>query len=233
MAGGKKPPFADVGAVASGELLRGVQEDALEALLAQGRRAEYRQGEPIAHSDGSLCAYLIAQGMARLDRLARNGTIVTMAMLGAGEIYDHVPGAKDVESGGELRAAIDGTVVYVVPSHTLLHFMRARPVLLERAVAIEAKRVDAAHHRVMALASQSVPVRLAHLLCELTKRNDGGWISATQEDLAAMIGASREQVNRALKVFRSRDLIVSTPRRPGLHVPHPDRLVEQIDPDFA
>ena len=79
--------------------------------------------------------------------------------------------------------------------------MRARPELLWVMVRLLAERLRATDETLADAVFLDVPARTAKRLLELAAGQDVFSIPMTQEELASMIGASRERVNKALALF--------------------------------
>jgi CRP/FNR family transcriptional regulator len=94
------------------------------------------------------------------------------------------------------------------------------------------ERLARAFDLAAALHQQPIPVRLARLLCKIAKTSPDHVVHETHEDLAGLIGASREAVTRVLSDLRKRGLVESLRHRPGLHVPDPDQLQDVVEGEF-
>ena len=79
--------------------------------------------------------------------------------------------------------------------------LRERPELLWVMVRLLAERLRATDEALADAVFLDVPARTAKRLLELADGQDQFTIPLTQEELASMIGASRERVNKALALF--------------------------------
>ena len=100
-------------------------------------------------------------------------------------------------------------------------FIECYPAFVRALLGILVERVRAVTHLIEAMAFQDVQGRLAYRLLFLAEHH--GFLSPagieiavplTQAELATMVGASRESVNKALTVLRSHELI----RVDGSHI---------------
>jgi CRP/FNR family transcriptional regulator len=110
------------------------------------------------------------------------------------------------------------------------------PLLMARVVMVMARQIFRLEQTIESMASQQVSQRLAGLLLEEMaegEKSDGGVLlpSHSQEELAKLIGSTRESVSRALSTWRTDRVITMRGRR--IVVLRPDRLRREADPDGA
>jgi CRP-like cAMP-binding protein len=182
-----------------------------------------RQGEPVA------CLRLVTAGAVRLSSVSPEGREVVVALLGAGDLFGEQAlldgGASPVEA-----RALGGATVQAIHSGALLSVLRHAPATAAevlRLVASRLHRTSAALEQALAL---DVPSRVGLRLREIAERHgthapDGVRLPAglTQDELARMVGASRESVNRSLMGLAARGLVRTNGRRYVL--PDPDALI--------
>jgi CRP/FNR family transcriptional regulator len=97
-----------------------------------------------------------------------------------------------------------------------------------------ARQIFRLEQTIESMASQQVPQRLAGLLLEEIaegEKTDGGVLlpSRSQEELAKLIGSTRESVSRTLSTWRTEEVITMRGRR--IVVLRPDRLRREADLD--
>jgi CRP/FNR family cyclic AMP-dependent transcriptional regulator len=210
-------PGLDHGAVAAilaaTPLFAGLDEPALRRLAAGCSQRTYARGQYLWYQgDPGDRLYLIVEGLVKVVLTSDEGDEMVLATLGAHQ------------SIGEL-AVIDGaprsaSVITVEPTTVL---MLARPRLLELLVAEHAV-LDAMLRSlgglVRRLTEQTGDLvfldlggRLAKLLLRLAETHVATGtpvvldLGLSQSDLAAMVGATRPAVNRALQLFATRGLV--------------------------
>ena len=130
--------------------------------------------------------------------------------------------ALDDEAAGSLRSSLStvrlrrGEVLF---HEDLLRWLDGRPIVARGLLSQLAARLRKANDVVADLVFSDVPGRVAKALLDLSRRFgqpvDGGVRVAhdlTQEELAQLVGASRETVNKALADFASRGWVRLEPR---------------------
>jgi CRP/FNR family cyclic AMP-dependent transcriptional regulator len=173
--------------------------------------------------------YIIRAGTVRAFYTAPSGREITLAYWQAGDLL----GADRLYSGGVFRwscQAVSPTEAYSILDAELRTLIASVPELAVALVEALSFKVQWLSGLVQVLGTESVSTRLAHLLdtlCELygVQSNQGIVIDApfTHEDLAAMVGASRQWVTMALARFQERGVLKLGKRR--IEVLQRDRLV--------
>ncbi len=185
-----------------------------DLLLHAARTVTASQGQAVFEQDApGEAAYLVVEGKVKIIQRTDSGPSNVLALLGPG----HVFGELSLFDGGARSAS-----AYAVTSVTLRELDRDRLDELLHAhsdVAIWliqqlAHRLRRATDSAAELVFSDVPARLAQILLDLADqfgRQDGGVVlvdhGLTQLELAQLVGAARESVNKALSAFATRGWI--------------------------
>jgi CRP-like cAMP-binding protein/class 3 adenylate cyclase len=161
-----------------------------------------RQGEP---ADS---VFVIEHGLVRVARRSRQGRELVMALLGAGDMLGEL-GVLEADGSRTANAlALEQTTCVTLARSDLEAVVRTTPELALRLLAALGSRVRHQDEELAQVAFLDVPGRLAHKLLELSAGHGepvaGGVrirVRLPQAELAAMVGSSREIVNRALRRF--------------------------------
>jgi CRP/FNR family transcriptional regulator len=157
--------------------------------------------------------YLIAEGAVKLYSCSTEGKVVILGITYPGDLLgvSAMVEGRDYEVTAE---AIDQSRVYALPSARLRALMEANA---EFAVGIArqlSRYYQMAYRQICSLAlPESVRARLAGLILEWCKPDSdcGGPLhirnSLTHEEIAGMIGTTRETVTRALRDLRENGLV--------------------------
>ncbi len=154
--------------------------------------------------------YVITFGKIKLGRTSSDGRENLMAVLGPGEMFGELslfdPGPRTLTA-----TAVADTELIGMGNETLQEFLNDRPVVALALLASLARRLRRTNDSVADLVFTDVPGRVAKALLDLANRfgrpaDDGVLVAhdLTQEELAQLVGASRETVNKALADFASR-----------------------------
>jgi CRP/FNR family transcriptional regulator, cyclic AMP receptor protein len=152
----------------------------------------FRQGEP------AVAAYLIREGTVDLYR-EHAGRHTVVARVGAGSVLGDVAmfgegtylsGARAVSHVRALRFERD----------TLLPELARHPALCLRWLVAGLRQLEAAHHRIVRLMHGTVVSQVADLILEEAAHR--GEVRMSQNEIATLLGASRQSVNEALAALR-------------------------------
>jgi CRP/FNR family transcriptional regulator, cyclic AMP receptor protein len=157
--------------------------------------------------------YIIHAGTVRAFYTAPSGREITLAYWQAGDLL----GADRIYEGGAFRwscQTVSPTEAYSIIESDMRSLVANVPELAVAMVEALSFKVQWLSGLVQMLGTESVSSRLAHLLdtlCELygIESEQGMAINApfTHEDLAAMVGASRQWVTMALARFQKRGVL--------------------------
>jgi CRP/FNR family transcriptional regulator, cyclic AMP receptor protein len=199
------------GALARLPLFAALDDDAAAALEAvMSTRAVERGHHIFREGDTGDRLFVVLDGKVKISRAAADGRENLLAVLGPGEMFGELslfdPGARTA------------TATTITDSRLAsLDHDDLRPLLIERpGVAVHllqalAKRLRRTNEAMADLVFSDVPGRVAKALLDLaekfgTAEGDGVRVrhDLTQEELAQLVGASRETVNKALSEFATR-----------------------------
>ena len=177
-------------------------EDQLRALVPLVMRRSAPRGSVImAEGDRVDSLYIVIAGRLKVMMGEANGKEVILGILGPGEIF------------GEMGLIDDGprsaTVVAIEPCELLLvtrhDFKRCLVESYDTAMAVMrvlVRRLRAADRKIGSLAMLDVYGRVARLLLDMAEDVDGQMVVTKRlpkQDIAKMIGASREMVSMVMR----------------------------------
>src|SRR6266536_2889241 len=149
----------------------------------------FRQGEPAAH------VFVLTKGEVAVVSPARGGAEKVHGILGRGDLLGELALLAHGRRTAGARAT-SATVAWAIGRDAFWAFLDATPSASSALLRQVAERLAAREALIDDLLSLDVKVRLANALLRLTDR-----------ELAGMVGASRENVSRALATFRKRGLV--------------------------
>jgi len=192
-------------------LFSALDDEAATALRASMSETKLRRGDVLFHEgDAGDKLYVITDGKVKLGRTSADGRENLLAIQGPGQMFGELslfdPGPRSATV-----TAVTDTVFSSLSHEDLLKWLDGRPAVARGLLAQLAGRLRRANDVVADLVFSDVPGRVAKALLDLSHRfgqqTDEGVRVAhdlTQEELAQLVGASRETVNKALADFAAR-----------------------------
>ncbi|BDZ62576.1 CRP-like cAMP-activated global transcriptional regulator [Demequina sediminis] len=213
----------------SSPLFGGMDATSARSLIAQMRRRELAKGDTIFHEgDDGHALYVVVKGKVKLARTARDGRENLLALLGVGDMVGEL---SVFDPGPRLSRAhaVEETVVFELPKAVLDEWLDDHLEMSRHLLRALAQRIRRQSLSMADLVFSDVPGRVAKAILDLGHRfgrMERGHVTVrhglTQEELAQLVGASRETVNKALADFASRGWI--DVHIGAVEVCEPDRL---------
>jgi CRP-like cAMP-binding protein len=160
-----------------------------------------------------LTLYLVESGWVRVFSIGRTGQELTLSIFGPGDVFGELS-ILDHKHHSATAITLAPTLVWLLPRADLEEFLDRYPSVNQAMMNLLVARVRSVIRQAEAMTFQDIQGRLAYELLYLAERHgeQAGaeieiGIPLTQGDLATMVGATRESVNKALASLRARDLI--------------------------
>jgi len=195
-------------------IFQGVDDRARDALMKQLHWVEFPRAQTV-YSEGEPGdrLYIIVSGKVKLGRRSPDGREKLLAvmgpsdMFGALSMFDPGPRTADVTTITAVRALS-------MDREALRSWIGDRPEITEQLLRVLARRLRRTNDEIADLIFTDVPGRVAKQLLLLGQRFGVQEADAlrvthdlTQEEIAQLVGASRETVNKALSDFAHRGWI--------------------------
>ena len=201
-------------------IFEGLTPADLEPLRAAARTRSFAKGAHLfREGDAGSHLYMVIDGEVMIGRVGEGGGQVVFAIAGPGDVFGELSLFDDEGERTADAQALKRTVCLVIAKAPLLRFLTAQPKLLLRIItslSVYIKRKDAAMGDVAFLdISGRVASKLAELADTKGRQTSDGIVidlSFSQRVLAGMVGASRENVNRALRRFSDQGYIRQSAR---------------------
>lgn len=156
--------------------------------------------------------YVIKEGRVKVSRYSPEGKEQILTLLEPGDVFGEFALVRATESVHV--EAFEDTLICGMHRRDFLALIRRQPELMLQIIRVLAQRLRAAEEEIADLAFRDVPGRLASLLLRLADAygypSPGGQrlaLRVTHQDIAAMIGATRETVTAVLSRFREDGLL--------------------------
>jgi len=190
-----------------------LNESDLQRLAQSSEMREYSRGEVIlSPGPQSDVVLLVKAGRVKISTYSPDGKEQVLALLARGDLFGEL---VHTELPAPAHAeALDRAVVCSIGRVMFEDIIRHVPDVALHVIEALARRLRAAEQEIEDLALRDVPARLASLLLRLAEgygEDDERGIRLsfrlTHEDLAHMIGSTRETVTMVMNRFRDADLV--------------------------
>ena len=200
--------------VSRAPLFATLEEESADALMSSMTRKRLDRGDVLfREGDQGEHLYVITDGKIKLGRTSADGRENLLAILGPGEMFGELslfdPGPRTATA-----TAVAETRLLGLGHDSLREVLTGRPDVAQALLAALARRLRRTNETLADLVFTDVPGRVAKALLDLSNRfgrpAEEGILVAhdlTQEELAQLVGASRETVNKALADFATRGWI--------------------------
>lgn len=200
-------------------LFRELDDEAFEALSSSMGEVALERGSVLFHEgDSGDQLYVVIEGKVKMGRHGASGRENLLAVLGPGQMFGELsvfdPGPRSATA-----TAVTGCTLRMLEHADLTPWLAGRPAVAKGLLGQLAGRLRRANDVVSDLVFSDVPGRVAKALLDLAsrfgERTDHGLVvhhELTQEELAQLVGASRETVNKALADFAARGWMRLEPR---------------------
>jgi len=195
-------------------LFSGLSDAELEVLADRLGKRTFGRGVIIFHKDspGNIL-YIIEAGKVRIFVLSESGQEISFRIYGTGEVFGELSMLDGLpRSAGAV--AMEETHVLTLQREDFMELLEAYPHLAKGVIATLTARVRYTTQYAENLTFLDVEGRVAQRLLELADQygiqTAGGLevaVQLTQSDLASLVGATRERVNKVLGAFRDQGLI--------------------------
>ncbi len=201
----KKMPADIKGVLAMNPLFKGLDAFYIKDFIAIGEvRSWPAHTQIIAEGERGDAVYFILSGKANVTLYGEEGREIVLAVLKEGDMFGEMAILDDKPRSANVEA-ISGLECFVVSKEGFHGYLGSHHMVYTTLLAYFTGRLREATRKIGGLALLDVCGRIAHTLIGMS---EGGAATKekvicverpTHEELAAMIGSSREVVSRALK----------------------------------
>ncbi|MBN1878331.1 MAG: Crp/Fnr family transcriptional regulator [Anaerolineae bacterium] len=191
-------------------LFEGLDYEALQILVAESRHCIYHPGDVVFYQgEPGITCHIVIKGSLRVFVAGEDGHELSVRILGAGEIVGEMALFENLPRSANV-IALETTQTLELDQDVLLRCLRRSPTLALGLLRAMSERLRTTTEDAERLASLPVAERLLLRLQRLAQESgrrvsDGVQIvpPMTQQELATLVGTSRESVNRALVRLRN------------------------------
>ncbi|MDQ2714829.1 MAG: Crp/Fnr family transcriptional regulator [Chloroflexota bacterium] len=201
-------------------------DEDIRDLMAVARKRTFRAGEVIFHRDDpGQVLYVIKEGKVKISLVSPDGQEISLVVFGKGEYFgefallDSLPRSADA-------IALERVECYTLQRSDFHKSIMKNPQIAIHVLGALTRRLRNTDNMVEDLIFLDVYGRVAKKLLDLadthSKEVDDGLLidmRLTQQELASMVGASRESVNKVLGYFTDKGYISTDKHKVTLRRP--------------
>lgn len=186
-------------------LFAGLEDEDLESLISVATRRKYpKEGVIFFENDLGDALFMILSGRVKVTILSDDGREIILAMLSDGDFFGEMS-LLDNEPRSATAIAMQETEMVVLHQRDFLSIVEKRPRVAINLLSVLSSRLRKANQQIGNLALHDVYGRVARILLEMASENgsrqaDGrvAFRRPTHQEIANMIGATRETVSRMI-----------------------------------
>ncbi|HXE39812.1 MAG TPA: cyclic nucleotide-binding domain-containing protein [Azonexus sp.] len=183
-------------------LFSGLNESELEKLSkVSGRKRAERGSFVVRAGESTDSLYILLTGRAKVTNTDEEGREIILAWLGPGEFFGEM-GLIDGSPRSANVVASEPCELLVLSRDTFQRCLQDNFLVAQKLMQILVRRLREADRKIESLALLDVYGRVARLLLELSVEEDGRRVvkkKISKQDMARMIGASREMVSKVMR----------------------------------
>ena len=197
-------------------LFEGLDTESLRELGNVARHRSFRAGEVIFHrEDPGLVLYVIHTGKVKIFVTSQDGQEISLAIFGPGEYFGELA-LLDGQPRSASAMAIEPVDAYCLQRSDFISAVMRHPDIAVQVMHVLSHRLRQTDAMIEDLLFLDVHGRVAKKLLELAESHgvrtpEGIRIEMrlTQSDLAGMVGASRESVNKVMGYFTDKHFVTT------------------------
>ncbi len=197
------------------ELFADLELNELEKVAATTPYRSYQPGEVVYRMDDPADAlYFVRSGLIKISKLFPNGKEAILSVVGQHDTFGELL-LQPEERRPTQAEALERTTLIVLPRTELQRLLALKPDLAMKLIRLMAARFFEAQAWTAEVSAYSAPERVASLLYRLAREfgrshPDGTELALklNQEDIARMVGATRETVSHSLGKLRDEGAIM-------------------------
>jgi len=197
-------------------LFAGLGEKELVTIVEDLRLKEYGKDELIfRQGDESREIYIILKGKVRIYKISPSGNETSIVIFSMHDVIGEMATLTNQPRTATVKAISPVSLLAISPER-FLHHLRSSSILALNLARVIAEKLSWTAAYAESIAQYDAAGRLLHILLENTTRFGEAFepgkryvldLALNQSDLASMVGARREWVNRILSDWRKRGLL--------------------------
>jgi len=182
-------------------LLAHLGPEAVARMAEASRPLSLARGDVVfEQGDEADCLYLVCTGRVSIAKRSADGRSSVMAIMEEEDLFGELPLFDGRERSAQAKA-LEPSTLLCLPYEALRQELKDNPSALWGVVSLLTERLRATNEALADSMFLDVTGRTAKRILELAGDADDFVIPVTQEELATIVGASRERVNKAISTF--------------------------------
>jgi len=182
-------------------LFAGLDDGSLATIVAASADRELHRGDIIFREDDEPHEiYIVVSGRSAIANKSFDRRESMVALMESGDLFGEM-GLFDGHGRSAEARSLENSVVIAIPYEPVRQLYENDPTLLWRVVEMLTGRLRNMDAALADSVFLDVTGRTAKRLLDLAGESDEFSLPITQEELAGMVGASRERVNKAIASF--------------------------------
>lgn len=193
--------MVDLSLISSADLFAELDASYMEPIAAASALAQFQRGDVLfSEGDEPNDLYIVLRGRIAIANRSPEGRESVVALMEAGDLFGEM-GLFGPHGRSAAARSLEPSEVVVIPYAPVRQLYEEQPHLLWRVVDMLTARLRNMDKVLADSVFLDVTGRTAKRLLELAGESESFELPITQEELAGMVGASRERVNKAIASF--------------------------------
>lgn len=198
-------------------LFSGLAKDELDKIADRAKVKKAPRDKTIfSKGDPGNAMFAVISGRLKIQNISDEGKILILGYLEPGAVFGEIA-VLDTKPRTASVVAIEPSELIVIERRPFLQFIETHPSVAIKLMTAICERLRATDEFLENMAFTSIPTRLIRMLRVLAEKygvaTPGGIevrVKISQGELASLIGASRESVNKQLRSWEDEGLLVTT-----------------------
>lgn len=182
-------------------LFSALDEATLDSVIEELEIVDLKRGKDLfLEGEEADTLYVVAEGRIAIVKSFVDRKDSMVALIEPGDLFGEM-GLFQQQVRSATARAVEHSRLLMVPYPPIKRALESRPALLWSLVSLLAQRLRSTDEALADTMFLDVTGRTAKRILEISNNSDKFVIPLTQEELAGLVGASRERVNKTLAAF--------------------------------
>lgn len=184
------------------DFFHGFSDETLREISNHASVSTFHRGDVVfSESDAAADLYVVTSGRIAISNRSVDGRESVLALMGPGDLFGEMALFDKSQGRSAGARALETSEVVGVPFAVLRDRFSGDASALWNVIGLLVRRLREANEAIADSVFLDVTGRTAKRLLDIAGNSDEFTLPITQEELAGMIGASRERVNKAIAAF--------------------------------